>query len=327
MPETRTADGARLTSPRDAAPLSTDTIHPTATPLPTVTSLVERDDLQGLLDVLDLLPVPGTADTFLGRNQSQPWGRIYGGQILAQSLVATLRTIPTDRPVHSLHGYFLRAGDPDVPLTFAVERLRDGQSFSARRVQVLQDDALLMSMIASFQVADTGLDHHASMPDVPSPETLPRLADRFSGVRHPGESYWTRERPLDLRHVEGPVFLDAGSERAAQQAVWMRATGPLPDDPGLHAAVLAFGSDYTAMEPVLRHHGVPWATPGLRVASLDHAMWFHRAARADEWLLYAQESPSAGNARGLGLGRVYTRDGVLVCTIAQEGLVRMAPTR
>ena len=278
--------------------------------------------LRGLLDVLDLQAGPRT-DVFVGGNQPQPWGRVFGGQVLAQCLVAAGRTVPPERPVHSLHAYFLRSGDLREPITFAVERLRDGRSFSARRVHALQREQPILAMIASFQVPDVGLDHQAPMPDVPEPEDVPTTAQLLAGIDHPAARYWSRERPVDLRHVEAPVYLRVEGDRVAHQAVWLRAVGSLPDDAVLHAAVTAYASDYTMLESVLRRHGIAWATPGLKAASLDHAMWWHRRARADEWLLYVQESPSASGARGLGLGRMFGRDGRLVASVAQEGMVRV----
>jgi acyl-CoA thioesterase-2 len=284
----------------------------------------EHDALTGLLDVLDLRPLPGEGpDVFCGASQPQPWGRVFGGQVLAQSLVAAQRTVDADRPVHSLHAYFLRAGDSSEPITFAVERLRDGRSFSARRTHALQFGRPILSMIASFQLAAAGLDHQAPMPSVPDPESLPSLAERYEGLDTPEARYWLRERPFDLRHVEQPIFVEPSPDLATSEAVWMRVVGPLPDEPALHAAVLAYASDYTLLEPVLRAHGRHWSESGLRAASLDHAMWWHRPVRADQWLLYAQETPSASGARGLGLGRIYSRDGVLVASVAQEGMLRL----
>ncbi len=284
----------------------------------------EQDALAGLLAVLDLAADPGgEPDCFLGQSQPQPWGRVFGGQVLAQSLAAAQRTVEPGRPVHSLHGYFLRAGDSGEPITFAVERLRDGRSFSARRTHAMQFGRPILSMIASFQAPAEGVDHQAPMPDVPGPESLPSLAERYAGVDHVAARYWSRQRPMDLRHVEEPIYLTPAPERTPQQAVWMRAVGALPDDPALHTAVLAYASDYSLLEPVLRAHGRAWSERGLKAASLDHAMWWHRPARADEWLLYVHDSPSAQGARGLGLGRIYTRDGVLACSVAQEGMIRV----
>lgn len=282
--------------------------------------------LDGLIAVLDL-DSRGTdergQDVFVGQSQQQPQGRVFGGQVLGQTLVAAGRTVDEDRPVHSMHGYFLRAGDDRQPITFTVERLRDGRSFSARRVHALQEGRPILSMIASFQVDDPGLDHADEMPDVAAPEELPTAADLLGHLDHPAARYWAFQRPVDVRHVQQPVYLQADPRREARQAVWLRADGTLPDDPLLHRAVLGYASDYTLLESVLRRHGIAWATPGLKAASLDHAMWWHRPARADEWLLYVQASPSASGARGLGIGRLFARDGRLVASVAQEGMLRI----
>jgi acyl-CoA thioesterase-2 len=283
--------------------------------------------LAGLLEVLDL-DARGQdgqgQDVFVGQSQPQPHGRVFGGQVLGQTLVAAGRTVPTDRHVHSMHGYFLRPGDSAAPIDFAVERLRDGRSFTARRVHALQGGKPILSMIASFQHADPGPEHQDEMPrGIPDPESLPTTADLLGHIDHPVARYWSRERPIDIRHVQHPVYLNADPEQVARQAVWMRALGDLPDDRLLHQAVLGYASDYTLLESVLRRHGVSWADRGLKVASLDHAMWWHRPARADEWLLYVQASPSASGARGLGIGRIFTQDGRLVASVAQEGMVRL----
>jgi acyl-CoA thioesterase-2 len=277
-----------------------------------------REALDQVLAVIDVQPDPEAGpDWFAGTSYRAPRGRIFGGQVLAQSLMAAAKTVDASRPVHSLHGYFLRPGDPHEPITFTVERLRDGRSFSARRTHALQRGVPLLSMISSYQEPAEGLDHQVEMPDVPGPDELPSLAERY-GHLEPVSS-----TPMDLRHVEGPTFLTPGPERVAHQAVWLRAIDKMPDEPLLHTALMAYASDFSLLEPILRRHGLSWATPGLKVASLDHAMWFHRPARMDEWLLYAQESPSASGARGLGLGRLFTADGVLVASIAQEGMLRL----
>ncbi len=281
--------------------------------------------LRGLLDLLDLRAEGVDArgqDLFSGDSQPQPHGRVFGGQVLGQSLVAAGRTVDLDRPVHSMHGYFLRAGDSGEPITFAVERLRDGRSFSARRVHAVQFEQPILSMIASFQQAADGFDHQDQMPDVPGPDELPTLRELTADPDHPGARHVWTGRAFDIRHVEGPLYWSGGPEPVAHQAVWMRAVAPMPDDPLLHRAVLGFASDYTLLEPVLRRHGASWSLPGLKAASLDHAMWWHRAVRADQWLLYTQASPSASGGRGLSLGRIFSRDGRLVATVGQEGMLR-----
>lgn len=296
--------------PRNASPVALDS--------------PERRALAGLLSVLDLQDDPDSRpDTFLGQSQRQPMGRVYGGQVLGQSLVAAQRTVTHDRPVHSLHGYFLRAGDSNEPITFSVERLRDGRSFSARRVHALQFGQPILSMIASFQSPAEGLDHQTPMPEVPDPESLPSLMERYAQYDSPIVHSWASRRPIDLRHVEFPLFLESSPEQADRQSVWMRTADLIPDDPRLHAAILVYASDYTLLEPVLRRHGRSFASAGLKIASLDHAMWWHRPVRADEWSLYTQESPSATGARGLGVGRIFSHDGRLACTVAQEGMIRL----
>jgi acyl-CoA thioesterase-2 len=283
-----------------------------------------------LLDVLDLTRVGSDdhgQDLFVGASQRQPHGRVFGGQVLGQTLVAAGRTVQEGRHVHSMHGYFLRPGDSDEPIQFAVERLRDGRSFSARRVHAIQFGQPILSMIASFQDDAPGLDHQDRMPDVPDPDELPTTMELLGHLDHPVAQYWARERPMDLRHVQAPLYWKADPERVARNAVWMRTPAPMPDDPLLHRAVLGYASDFTLLEPVLRRHGGTWAMPGLKAASLDHAMWWHRPARVDEWLLYVQASPSASGARGLGIGRIFSRDGTLVASVAQEGMLRVPGER
>ncbi|ANS78540.1 Acyl-CoA thioesterase II [Serinicoccus hydrothermalis] len=271
-------------------------------------------------------------DVFVGRSQPMPHGRVFGGQVLAQCLIAAGRTVepvedgsdpePLPRPIHSMHGYFLRPGDANRPLRFLVERMRDGRSFSARRVHAVQDGRILMSIIMSFQEAAGGLEHQLAMPQVVGPEELRSDREILEQVEHPVAQKTARQRPVELRHVE-PLLLGPGEPGPSEQAVWMRISRPLPDDPLLHAAILAYASDYVLLEPVLRRHGIGWGDPRLRPASLDHSMWFHRPARVDEWVLYTQSSPSASSGRGLGTGHMFAADGTLLATVGQEGMVRL----
>lgn len=284
------------------------------------------DPLQALLAALNLTDTGArtSEDIFTGPSQWMPLGRVFGGQVLAQSLIAAQHTTPDDRVVHSMHGYFLRPGDVDKPITFSVDRIHDGRSFSTRRTQAYQDGNPILSMIASFQDADEGLDHQIDWPaDVPDPESLPSAAESLAGLDHPVARYWASERPFDMRHVPGPIFLTVDGPNVAHQAVWIKAIGTLPDDPNLHRAALAYASDYSILEPIFRRHGVTWSTPGLKAASLDHAMWWHRPGRVDEWMLYVQESPNAIGGRGLSFGRIYDRSGRLLASVAQEGMVRV----
>jgi acyl-CoA thioesterase-2 len=284
------------------------------------------EPLASLLTALDLTDTGArtSEDIFTGPSQWMPLGRVFGGQVLAQSIVAASRTVPEDRNIHSMHAYFLRPGDVNLPITFSVDRIHDGRSFSTRRTQAYQSGLPILSMIASFQDEDEGFDHQVGMPaDLPEPETLPNSASTLENIAHPVAQYWAGQRPFDMRHVTSPIYLTVDGEHVAHQAVWFRAIDRLPDDPGLHRAALAYASDYTIMESIMRRHGVAWATPGLKAASLDHAMWWHRPARVDEWLLYAQESPSASGGRGLALGRIYDRQGRLVASVAQEATIRV----
>ncbi|WP_228386613.1 acyl-CoA thioesterase [Ornithinicoccus halotolerans] len=305
------------------------------------------DPVDDLLDVLDLRREGSTTisvtspqgvgedlsdsqgDVFVGRSQPQPSGRVFGGQVLAQSVIAAGRTVAEvddgdgPRHIHSLHGYFLRAGDASQPIRFIVERMRDGRSFSARRVHAVQEGRILLSMITSFQERAGGLDHHAPMPDVPPAADLEPDTEALRRIDHPVAEHFSRRTAIDLRHVEPPIYAAPDPERRAQQSVWLRVPRGLPDDPLLHAAVLAYSSDYSLLEAILRRHGLCWGDPRLRPASLDHAMWFHRPVRTDDWVLYHQYSPSAQGGRGLGQGLMYAADGTLVATVGQEGMVRL----
>ena len=287
-----------------------------------------KDPVASLLNALNLTDTGArtSEDIFTGQSQWMPGGRVYGGQVLAQAVMAASRTTDEDRIVHSMHGYFLRPGDVNQDITFSVDRIHDGRSFSTRRTQAYQSGVPILSMIASFQDGDDGLDHQAPMPEgYPDPESLPTTAELLGHIDHPAARSWANDRPFDIRHVPSPIYLNVQSEHTATNAVWIKAFGKLPDDPSLHRAALAYASDYPLLESILRRHGLAWVTPNLKVASLDHAMWWHRPARADEWLLYVQESPSASGGRGLAQGRFYSQDGVLVASVAQEGMVRVPP--
>ncbi len=285
----------------------------------------ENDPVASMLSVIDLSASDArtTEDIFTGASQSMPLGRVYGGQVLAQSIVAASRTIPEERIVHSMHGYFLRPGDSTKGITFAVDRIHDGRSFSTRRTQAFQEGVPIFSMIASFQDEDPGLDHQEPMPEgVPGPDELPDIEAHLEGL-HPMSKRLFTDRPVDLRHIPAPIYATVDGERAPRQAVWMRVRRQIPDDPAIHRAALAYLSDLTIQESILRAHGVAWATRGLKVASLDHAMWWHRFGRVDEWMLYVQESPSARGGRGLATGRIYAADGTLLASVAQEIMVRV----
>lgn len=280
--------------------------------------------LQSMLEVLDLddSAARTTEDIFTGGSQAMPHGRVYGGQVLAQSIIAASRTVPDGRTPHSMHGYFLRPGNASAGITFSVDRIHDGRSFSTRRTQAFQEGLPIFSMISSFQDDDPGVEHQRSMPEgIPHPDEIG--VDETELMRHPLTRRLLSDRPVDVVHVQGDMYLTVKGEKKPHQAVWMRTRGHVPDDPAVHRAVLAYLSDLTIQEPILRAHGVAWATSGLRVASLDHAMWWHRPGRVDEWMLYVQESPSAKGGRGLSTGTIYTEDGTLLATVAQEVMVRV----
>ena len=283
---------------------------------------IPLDPLVHLLSTLSLERI--SEDEFTGPSQWMPHGRVFGGQVLAQCLVAAQSTMDEGRFVHSLHGYFLRAGDIRQPISFSVDRIRDGRSFSTRRVQAFQEGQPIFSMIASFQDEDPGLTHQDSMPSgIPDPETLSSARSLLGDIDHPVAQYWAKARPFDMRHVQTPIYFEVKGEKVAHQAVWIKALGELPAEQPLHTAALAYVSDYTILEPIFRRHGIAWTHSGLKSASLDHAMWFHRPAKVDEWMLYVQESPSAQGGRGLSLGRIFSQDGRLLATVAQEGMVRV----
>jgi acyl-CoA thioesterase-2 len=279
--------------------------------------------VDGLVALLDLEQIE--VDIFRGQSPQSARQRVFGGQVAGQALVAAGRTVPTDRPVHSLHSYFIRPGDTAVPIVYLVDRLRDGRSFTTRRVVAVQHGKPIFTLSASFHRAEPGLDHQVPLPDVTPPEALPSLAQRAAAGELPADhQFATVSRPLDLRHVDDPAWLwPTAQPRPARTAVWMRADGTLPDDPLLHVCVLTYASDMTLLDSVVRPHGMTLGGTDTQAASLDHAMWFHRPFRADEWWLYESESPSASDARGLATGRIWSRSGPFVCSVVQEGLVRV----
>lgn len=287
----------------------------------------EGGDPRPLDAVLAVLDLERTGeDSFVGASLPQLHGRVYGGQVLAQAIVAAERTVDGDlgaRLIHSLHGYFLRPGDLELPITFTVERLRDGGSFSARRTHALQDGKPILSMIASFQEVQEGVEHAEPMPQVPGPDELPSSVALFDSIDHPVAKFFYRNGAFDMRHVGESLFVSPAPEREPMQALWMRARGDVPGGQPEQRAMLAFACDQVMLEPVLRAHGAFWRSRGTSIASLDHAMWWHRDVDMSSWLLYVQDSPAAQGGRGLGLARVYDQAGQLVATIAQEGMVRL----
>lgn len=264
---------------------------------------------------------------FRGQSQDLGWGTVFGGQVLGQALSAAVRTVPSERHVHSFNAYFLRPGAVDKPIVYDVDRIRDGSSFTTRRVVAIQNGEAIFNMAASFQREEEGFEHQDAMPDgVPEPESLPteqeRMAVTFAKLPAFVRERATAERPFELRPTAWSDDPIAPAARAPQRLVWLRTAGSLPDDPALHRYLLAYASDHAFVTTSLLPHGVSWLTPGMQVASIDHVMWFHQPFRVDDWLLHVIESPKAHGARGLVRGRVFTRDGRLVATTAQEGLIR-----
>src|SRR5579863_1417096 len=281
--------------------------------------------LDRLLALLDLEKIE--ENIFRGLSPSERMQRVFGGQVLAQALVAAMRTVPEERGCHSFHAYFLRPGDPKVPILYEVDRSRDGTSFSVRRVVAIQHGAQIFVLAASFQRAEKGLEHQAQMPVVPDPESLEddqQVLLRDSTLAPAMREWVARERPFETRAVLGRGPFDTAGDRPARAAIdhiWLRTRGILPDDQNLHRVLLAFVSDMSLLDTALLPHGKSIFS-NVQVASLDHAMWFHRPFRADDWLLYVQDSPSASGARGFNRGAIYTRDGLLVASVTQEGLIR-----
>lgn len=280
-----------------------------------------------LLSILDLEPLE--VNLFRGRSPQSGWQRVFGGQVIGQALVAATRTVEGRRP-HSMHAYFLVAGDPKVPIIYNVERTRDGGSFSTRRVLAVQHGQPIFTMSVSFHAEEDGLSHQAPMPAVPPPEALTSDAearkDLLATMPEPVRRYYERERPLELRPVELARYAGQKIENGRFH-VWIRTTGPLPDDPAIHQCVLAYASDMTLLDTALVPHGRTLFEKEFMAASLDHAFWLHRPFRADEWLLYAQDTPSLAGSRGFARGLIFARDGTLVASVAQEGLVRLRRTK
>lgn len=276
-----------------------------------------------LLDILDLERLE--TDLFRGVSPQRGWPRVFGGQVVAQALVAASRTVDGTRPPHSLHAYFLLGGDPKVPIVYEVERIRDGGSFATRRVVAIQHGRAIFATSISFHDVETGVDHQAPMPDVTGPDDLPDartlLFRDAAGVPDPVLAYMARERPIELKPVEIERYLRR-EPRPPRFHVWLRAAEPLPNDPAVHRAVLAYASDMTLLDATLIAHGRTVFDTDIQSASLDHALWLHRPFRADEWLLYAQDSPSAAGSRGFARGLVFSREGDLVASVVQEGLIR-----
>ncbi|MEX0739917.1 MAG: acyl-CoA thioesterase II [Pseudohongiella sp.] len=284
----------------------------------------ENQQLQQLFNHLELEKLD--ENLYRSAHKNEGWFRVYGGQVLAQTLLSASQTVPEDRHVHSLHAYFLRPGDLDHPIIFQVDRIRDGKSFTTRRVVAMQHGKAILNMAASFQIPEEGLSHQAQMPDVPPPEecaSRKEMAERFRGkISEDLLERFSRQFAVDLRHVDINSLFD-NTPKEPVTSVWFRVNTELPADYDRHAHLLAYASDMTLLQTSLRPHGQSLFDPKLQIASLDHAMWFHRPFRTDQWLLYAQDSPSSSQARGFNRGNIFTRDGILVASVCQEGLMRV----
>jgi acyl-CoA thioesterase-2 len=283
--------------------------------------------LNKIIETLDLEEIE--LNHYLATSPNEGWQRVYGGQVIGQALVAASRTVSTDRSAHSLHGYFLRAGDTDIPILYKVDRIRDGKSFTTRRVVAVQRGQAIFTMSISFQVDEGGLNHQFDMPDVPGPDDL-QTEDEIRQVQ---SKNWPKEfqdsfsgsSAIQVKPIE-PIDLLNPKPAEPVQRCWMRCGDKLPDDPRIHQCVLAYLSDWSLLDTATRPHAVSFMQDNVQVASLDHAMWFHRPFRADEWLLYDQDSPSASGARGFNRGLIYNQSGELVASTTQEGLVRIHQT-
>ena len=276
-----------------------------------------------LLGLLDLEQIDD--NLFRGQNYKTPWGRVFGGQVLAQALHAASRTVPIERCAHSMHGYFILAGDINIPVIYQVERLRDGGSFTTRRVTAIQKGRPIFNMAASFQLDQPGFEHQIAMPDVPAPEEL--ISDiEYAAVLKDTQPDWYRRltlpKPIEFRTVEKIDFLNPKKGDPFRH-IWMKAIGDLPNDKRIHQEVLAYGSDYSLLTTAFQPHSTSIDINKVFFASLDHAMWFHKDFRIDDWLLYALDSPSASNARGFSRGNIFNREGKLVASVVQEGLMRV----
>jgi acyl-CoA thioesterase-2 len=276
-------------------------------------------DISSLISVLELEQLE--VNLFRGYSPQNNWKRVFGGQVVGQALVAAAKTVE-DRLAHSLHCYFLLGGDPKVPIIFDVDRIRDGGSFTTRRVVAIQKGHAIFSMGVSFHKEETGFSHQFTMPETPDPETLPSEEEMRDKVPDPIRRLFMMDRPVELRPVNLDRYALTGKADPIQK-IWFRTKGSLPDDKKLHQCALAYASDFTLLHAALVQHGRPPFDPSLMMASLDHAVWFHRDFRADEWLLYVQDSPSAEGARALCRGSIFDRKGVLVASVAQEGLIRI----
>ncbi len=290
--------------------------------IPQYAYLVGVKNSEELLNLLDLEQIDD--NIFRGQNYKTPWGRVFGGQVLAQALHAASQTVPVERCAHSMHGYFILAGDINVPVVYQVERLRDGGSFATRRVTAIQKGRPIFNMAASFQLDQPGVEHQIEMPDVPAPEDVQTDLDYAASLKESNPTWYQRlslPKPIEFRTVEKFNFIDSKKSDPFRH-IWMKAIGEMPDDKRAHQEVLAYGSDYSLLTTAFLPHTGTVDIRNMFFASLDHAMWFHKDFRIDDWLLYALDSPSASNSRGFSRGNIFNREGKLVASVVQEGLMR-----
>lgn len=280
---------------------------------------MSQDAVDRLIALLDLEPIE--VNVFRGVSPDETVQRVFGGQVAGQALVAAARTVEPRYRVHSLHAYFLRPGDPSIPILYEVDRIRDGRSFCTRRVVAVQHGRAIFNLSTSFHVDEDGMEHQFPISEVTPPEELDDFTTRWAPYADELGAWYTRPRPIDTRHVDWTPA-DRRTRLAPYQRVWLRAAGTLPDDPTLQVCVLTYASDMTLLDTTLLPHGGDFDEQGLMMASIDHTMWFHRPFRADDWLLYHQDTPSASHGLGIARGLVYARDGRLVASVVQEGLIR-----
>ncbi|WP_278265950.1 acyl-CoA thioesterase II [Nocardia sp. AG03] len=285
----------------------------------------QSPDLRVLLDLLDLEPIG--EDVFLGNHPEKVWSRTFGGQLVSQAIVAAGRTAG-QRPLHAINAHFVRGGDVKKPIEYHVQRHRDGRALANRTVTASQDGQELFVMLAAFQDWGKGLEHAHEGPEVPDPETLPRIEESFAGFEDKLEMFINAPHPIDMRYTNDPAWILKGTgEKLNHNRVWMRTDGALPEDPLLHVAALGYSSDTTVLDSIITTHGLSWGLDRILAATVNHSIWFHRPFRFDDWTLYATESPVAAGSRGLATGRFYSRDGELIATTVQEGVIRHFPAR
>ncbi|WP_433521823.1 acyl-CoA thioesterase [Nocardia pseudovaccinii] len=283
-------------------------------------------DLGVLLGLLDLEQVD--EDVFVGQHPEKVWSRTFGGQLVSQAIMAAGRTVDGDRPLHAVNAHFVRGGDVKKPIEYQVDRHRDGRSLANRTVTATQDGQELFVMLAAFQDWGKGLEHAHAQPEVPDPETLPRVEESFAGLEDKLEMFVKAPHPIDMRYTNDPAWILKGTgERLNHNRVWMRADGRLPDDPLIHVATLGYSSDTTVLDSIITTHGLSWGLDRIVAATINHSIWFHRPFRFDDWALYATESPVAAGSRGLATGRFFSRSGELLATTVQEGIIRHFPAR